>query len=111
MSQAEDAFEFQIKAAGLPAPAREFKFHPMRKWRFDFALPDLLIAAEIEGGIWRGKAGRHTSPQGFIADCEKYNEAQMMGWMVLRFTTQQVSNGYALEVWERAIKRAQNGQI
>ncbi len=111
MSKGEDAFEWQIKAAGLPAPEREYRFHDTRRWRFDFAWPALLISAEIEGGVWMGKAGRHTSPQGYIADCEKYNEAQMAGWLVLRFTPQQVNSGYALGILERAIKRAEGGEI
>ena len=61
---------------------REYKFHPTRKWRFDFAWPKLKVALEIEGGIWA--KGRHVNPQGFILDCEKYNEASSLGWVVLR---------------------------
>ena len=61
---------------------REYKFHSVRKWRFDFAWPELKVALEIEGGIWA--KGRHVSPRGFILDCEKYNEASSLGWVVLR---------------------------
>lgn len=54
-----------------------------RKWMFDFALPRLYIAIEIEGGVWT--KGRHTTPSGFIGDMEKYNRATSLGWKVLRF--------------------------
>jgi len=46
------------------------------------AWPELKVALEIEGGIWA--KGRHVSPRGFILDCEKYNEASSLGWVVLR---------------------------
>jgi len=29
----------QIQAAGLPEPIRQHRFHPERRWRFDFAWP------------------------------------------------------------------------
>ena len=65
----------------------EYKFHPTRRWKFDFALKPIKtkIAIEVEGGIWTGK-GRHSVGQGFINDCEKYNQAQILGWIVLRYT-------------------------
>ncbi len=61
---------------------KEYKFHPVRKWRFDYAIPAHKIAIEVEGGVWTG--GRHTSPKGFLGDMEKYNTATAMGWRVLR---------------------------
>ena len=63
----------------------EFKFHPERKWRFDFALPTVKIAVEVEGLVYRGKS-RHTTIAGYAADCEKYNQALVLGWRVLRYT-------------------------
>jgi len=79
----EREFLFRIKAAGLPMPEQEYKFHPKRKYRFDFAWPHKKIAAECEGGIF--SFGRHTRGSGFIADCQKYNAAALLGWTVLRY--------------------------
>jgi very-short-patch-repair endonuclease len=83
----------------LPEPVQEFKFHPSRKWRMDFAWPDQRIALEVEGGIWSG--GRHTRGKGYLADMEKYNEATLMGFKLLRVTPQQMDNGDAVELVER----------
>ena len=69
---------------GLPMPVTEHRFHPSRKWRFDYAWPDAKVALEVEGGVWTG--GRHTSSAGFLKDIEKYNAAARLGWRVLRCT-------------------------
>jgi very-short-patch-repair endonuclease len=66
----------------------EHKFHPVRKWRFDFANLETKTAIEVEGGAY--SQGRHTRGSGFIADMEKYNAAIELGWVVLRYTPQQM---------------------
>jgi len=81
---------------------REFRFSPAQLWRFDFAIPDKMIAVEVEGGVWTG--GRHVQPLGFIGDCRKYNEATILGWRVLRYTTSMVFTGEAIKGVVRAIK-------
>ena len=84
----------QIVAAGLPEPECEFRFHPKRKWRFDLAWPEIMVAVEIEGGTWTG--GRHVRGKGFERDCEKYNAAAILGWTLLRFTPAMIRSGVAL---------------
>lgn len=84
-SALEARFAALVAESGLPKPVRELRFAPPRRWRFDFAFPDHLVAVEIEGGIYSG--GRHTRGKGYEADCEKYNQAVAAGgWRVLRFT-------------------------
>ena len=78
-SDLERTFANQIRLAGLPEPVAEYRFHATRRWRFDFAYPDLKLAVEIEGGIWR--RGRHNRASGFVRDAEKYNEAAIAGCM------------------------------
>jgi very-short-patch-repair endonuclease len=109
MSDVEDQFFFQCRALGLPEPEREFRFHPVRKWRADFAFIPERILIEIEGGTY--KNGRHTRPVGYEKDCEKYNSAQMDGWMVLRYTAGMVRSGEAVAEVEQALKRAQGGAL
>ena len=96
-SPAEAALELQLKAAGVDY-VREYRFHPVRRWRFDFALPAHMIAVEVEGGTWA--RGRHTRGAGFEEDCIKYAEAACLGWRVLRFTTGQAEDGTALNYIE-----------
>lgn len=99
-SQLEETFALHCKAFGV-AVEREFKFHPDRKWRFDFAIPVRMIAVEIEGGIWTG--GRHSRGVGMIADMEKYNEAQRLGWSIFRFDGDSVKSGEAIRFVERVL--------
>lgn len=80
---------------------KEFKFHPVRKWRFDYALPAHKIALEVEGGVWTG--GRHTSSVGFLNDMEKYNTATLMGWRVFRTTPDSLLRKTTFDLLKNAI--------
>ena len=62
----------------------EWPFHPTRKWRFDYACPELKIAIEVDGGIFIG--GRHSGGVGQLKDFEKGNAACAMGWYVFHTT-------------------------
>jgi len=84
-SDLEASFDYYWAVLSGPALEKEYRFHPKRKWRFDRALPKKLIAIEIEGGIYSG--GRHIRGKGFTGDCEKYNQAALLGWRVFRFTS------------------------
>ncbi len=44
----------------------------------------IKIAVEFEGGIYIG--GRHIRGRTYSRDCEKYNLAQINGFIVLRYT-------------------------
>lgn len=79
---------------------KEFKFHPVRMWRFDYASPEHKVALEVEGGVWT--QGRHTRPQGFLEDIEKYNQAALAGWTVLRTTPSDLLKGKTLDMIKQA---------
>lgn len=66
----------------LPGPVPEYRFHPVRRWRFDWAWPARRVACEIDGGQWRAGGGRHNTDP----DREKLNTAAALGWRVLRFS-------------------------
>lgn len=94
-------FMLQLKAENIHFEA-EHKFHPKRKWRADFIIPTAPnILVEIEGGAYIG--GRHVRGKGFEADIEKYNEAALMGFKLLRGTTKHVRNGYLIDCVKRAL--------
>jgi hypothetical protein len=94
VSAAEDALIWQLSAAAYPPPVVELVFAPPRRWRFDLAWPEQMIAVEVEGGSYVG--GRHSTGPGFWRDCEKYNAAVVLGWRVLRFTPAMINDGRAL---------------
>ena len=90
LSPGEEAFMLHCRAEGLN-PEREWRFDAVRKWRFDFYFPSNKLAVEVEGGY----NGRHQRG-GFSKDMEKYNAAARKGIMVLRYTTQDVIRGDAI---------------
>lgn len=99
----EAAMLLQIKAVGLTRGlVQQHRFHPERKWAFDFAYPERKWALEVEGGTWA--KSRHTTGAGFRDDCEKYAAAALAGWRVLRATSDQVKNGTAIGWLEQALK-------
>ena len=89
----EDLLLADLAKLGLPVPEREYRFHHIRRFRFDMAYPDHMLAVEVEGGQYI--RGRHQRPAGFALDCTKYNLAALMGWTVLRFTGEMVKSGQA----------------
>lgn len=88
-----------INAHKFPVPVTEHVFHPFRKWRLDLAWPDLKIGIEVDGAVYAG--GRHTRGKGFEGDCEKINQAQLLGWRVFRYSTGQVKKGLYIDDLKR----------
>ena len=92
-----DPFAAMCVAAGLPEPTPEYRFHPVRKWRADYGWPAHKLLLEVEG-----LGGRHQFMSGFIKDCEKYTEAALCGYRVLRVTTKHMKNGTVFDLLRRA---------
>lgn len=96
-----DVFTCIVKADLKVACEKEYRFHPVRKWRFDYAIPEHKIALEVEGGVWT--QGRHTRPMGYLGDIEKYNTATLMGWRVLRTTPSELLSNKTISLLKSAI--------
>ena len=117
VSKLEETLALHIRSLKLLKPVRELQFHPTRNWRFDFAWPEIMLAAEVEGGtVSHGQVrmvngrprvlkSRHLTPSGVEGDCEKYNEAILLGWSVLRFTGGMIKSGIAIQTIERALSK------
>lgn len=103
LSTGEETFALQLRAEKLGEWEREYQFDKTRKWRFDFVNKALGLAVEIDGGAW--SAGRHTRGAGYTNDCEKLAEAVILGWLVMRFTNEQVASGYAIYAVKRFMER------
>lgn len=80
---------------------KEHIFHPIRKWRFDYAIIEHKIAVEVEGGVYTG--GRHTRPVGFLGDMEKYNAGTLLGWRIFRVTPDSLLKNKTFDLLRAAI--------
>ena len=88
MMKSTDIPDYIWKATVGILPEREYKFHAIRKWRFDFAFPKIMVAVEIEGGIWIN--GGHNRGKIYSMNMEKYNAAAEAGWIVLRYEPKKI---------------------
>ena len=106
--------DFIWSGLNIPMPQKEFMFHDQRKWRIDYAWPEIKLAVEIEGGQYsrtitcnhcakvvqcKGKDGKlhnvrlggaHNSSR-YSGDIEKYNQLTIHGWRLLRFTWDKIN--------------------
>ena len=62
-------------------PAKEYKFHPKRNFRFDFAWPTKKIAVEVQG-----MGPGHCSLKGMTEDYNKHFHAVQLNWKVMFLT-------------------------
>ena len=121
LSELESKFiyYFNALAQGYPRPVPQYRFDPHRRWRLDWAWPDLKLGIEIDGagggGYGRkivcqvcgaavrsrtkdGTLGRllyvpypsHGSGAGKDRDAEKANALTVAGWRLLRYTSSQL---------------------
>lgn len=121
-SKLEHLFAQHLALMGLE-PAREHRFHSTRRWRFDFAFPEVFLAIELNGAIFTEakaefaeqggklvavptlKAGRHSRGAGQLNDMEKLNAAIELGWSVLVYGPPHVRSGAAAIQTERIVLR------
>lgn len=73
----------QIK--DFPTPLPEYKFDKTRRWKFDYAIPEIKLAIELNGGVHRIK-------DRYLKDLEKLNHAAIQGWMVIQVDNNQVKD-------------------
>ena len=109
-----DTFLLLLQAHGVPLPQIEYSFAPPRRWRADYCWPNERVIVERDGGLFRGGRrpgtglGGHSSVGGILRDMEKSNAAQLFGYIFLRFTVQQLTNGEALPIIRAALARRIN---
>lgn len=93
-TSAEDLLAWHLRAAEI-GHEREYRFHPVRRWRADFRLTGARILVEVDGGVWMRRGG-HTTGTGYARDREKDAAAMVLGWQVYRCTPEMVRSGQAL---------------
>lgn len=94
-SALEETLDLKLKVEKI-CFEREYRFHPVRRWRFDFYIPSKKLLIDCQGGIH--KKGAHTRAGGYTNDIEKMNAAVLMGYKVLWFTREQIFKEYAINL-------------
>ena len=84
-----DQFQCICSFLKIDIPEKEYKFDKDRKWRADYAWPNIKLAVELEGGIYT--KGRHVRGKGYENDLEKYNSMIINGWVLLRYTPSKIN--------------------
>lgn len=96
------------------APVRQYRVVEARRWRFDFAFPDVLVCVDVDGGVFAAEngetAGRHARGAGIVAGFEKRNAAAELGWCVLCYGPPQVRSGEAALQIERLVSARRAGR-
>ena len=91
-------YDLEVRALvaqlGLPDPVPEHRVLSTRRFRFDYAWPEEMVALEIEGGFF-GTGRRcpvcrqlprsgHSSVKRLKDDADKYSWAAAIGWTIIR---------------------------
>jgi hypothetical protein len=103
--EAELAGHFSVMGLVLD---RQYKFHPERRWRLDFAAVDVLVGVEVDGSVFAAEngqtAGRHSRGKGIVEGYQKKNAAAELGWLILCYGPPQIRSGEAAMQVERIVK-------
>jgi len=97
-----------FKECKLPSPEVEFKFHPERRWKLDFAWPvghpgaiEGGVYLEVDGGIF--SHGSHTRGARMLKTWERDNEATCRGWRGLRCQPRDLCTQATVDLIKRAL--------
>lgn len=102
----EDKLALDLRACGVPPALREHRFAAPRRWRFDFAWRESMLAVEVQGGLWI--YGRHQRPEALLAEHEKLAAAAALGWRVMFVSAETIGSGAAVRWIERALACGEN---
>ena len=112
-SNLEATFALALKSVGCEM-VREYRFHPVRRWRLDFATEDgTKVAVEIDGGEFIKGGGAHNRGARMAQDYEKRNSAAEMGYVVFQLTGAMCKKdplGWARRV-KAVIERRRDGNV
>ena len=97
-SALEEKFLSIWRTLNGPDLLREYRFHPVRKWKFDFVHVKSSTAIEVNGGLWI-KSG-HSTGSGIGRDYEKANAAILCGYQLFQLSSDMLNARYVLDIIE-----------
>lgn len=92
----EQFFHEWVRSYPQLPPSIQYRFHPKRKFRFDFAWPDNKLAVEING-FGEG----HFTILSITKDYDRHIEATLLDWKVVYLTTLHLQGARAIETYEQ----------
>lgn len=108
-SQLESRLFQVITEGGLPLPATQYRPKWLRKvnGRVDLAYRDERVVVEGDSQRWHG------TPEAFQLDRTRDNLAQISGWIILRFTWDDITKrpAYVVATIERALSARRKSDI
>lgn len=108
-TEVEDLMALQLRENDLIGFKRDAQFVDGRRFRADFLWPKLKLVLEVDGGVWMPKGG-HTTGKGYTSDRERDVEAALQGFLTIRYVSEQVRSGYAIETF-RQIHAARKAEL
>lgn len=113
-SKLEEKVWSDLVAMGLHEGCqRQYKFHPDRQWKADFAwckseYGPTYIMLEVNGGtyIQGSNRGAHSRGPRQREDYEKWSEASLLGWTLILVDSVDVRKGVHIDRVLRAMGRA-----
>lgn len=94
-----------IAEEGLGGVVTQYKFLEGRRYSFDIAFPDCLLAVEVDGGTHMKQKGGHNSGAGYESDRLKDQEALLLDWVVYRVTPNMITSGHAIRTIKALISK------
>lgn len=116
-SPLERALDADLALFGVVAPQRDEEYGIVdlegkpRRFRFDRAWRDLMLAVEVQGGTW--SRGAHGRPSNLERDAWKFALAALNGWTVIPVTSKMIASHKATALILRALemKRARDPSL
>lgn len=116
MTKARATLDTYLTYGGFGRVEREVRFHPERKWRADWFLPDQVdprsgapspVIIEYDGILHAGRNASHGSIAGVLRDAEKGNAAQALGYRFLRANAKSIEDGSFFRLLEAVLAKVE----
>lgn len=103
---AKTDLEAYLVHGGFGRVESEFRFHPTRQWRADYALldQDPVVLVEYDGLMQKGANASHASIGGILRDSEKANAATALGFRCFRANAKTIHDGSFMMLMDEVLE-------